>query len=444
MGGVTRDETASHALQSPNVNAIAFGSMCTCEKDAMKNIRTWPPVIAAALLVAACGGGDPYVPGSGSPSGAPTTKGSFTAVVSFGDSLSDAGTYTPATSVTGNGAPPYLGGKFTTNSASGTIWVEDLAASLGLVVTPAEVGFGTQSVKCPAAANPALANTCTAYGQGGARVTDPNGVRHTDPATGALRALTVPLKTQIANHLARFTSFKPTDLVLVWAGANDLLWEMETDPRINPHSYVIKLAQIQAQAAAGAITVDQAKGLAFQAQTESQEAMKQAALDLSAYIRDEILAKGAQYVAVLNLPDPASTPEGVATVAISPVVGGALTTFADTFNLWLREGLTGQPVQWVDAKAIFAGILSNPSTYGLVNTTVPACDAAKMSAITGGAVTDGFSLFCNATPGSPLNGLRAGADVDTWFFADGNHPTTGGYKALSDEFLKQLRGFGWI
>jgi phospholipase/lecithinase/hemolysin len=364
--------------------------------------------------------------------------------VSFGDSLSDAGTYTPATSANGDGAPPYFGGKLTTNSATSTIWVENVASALGLVITPAEVGFAGQSVQCPAAANPALAGTCTAYGQAGSRITDPNGVRHTDPATGALRALTVPIKTQIANHLARFSSFKPTDLVLVWAGGNELFWQMEPDPRINPDSYVVRLAQIQAQAAAGAITIDLAKRLVFQAQLDSQEAMKQAALELSGYIRNEILAKGAKYVAVLNIPDPAATPEGAAVMAMSPVVGAALTTFADTFNLWLREGLTGQPVQWIDAKAIFATVLANPAAYGFTNITVPACDAEKMALLTGGLVTDGFALFCNATPGSPLNGLRAGADPDTRFFADGNHPSTGGFKALSDEVLKQLKAFGWI
>ncbi len=410
----------------------------------MRHIRTWPTLFAAALLASACGGGDPYVPGSGSPSGAPTTKGSFTSVVSFGDSLSDAGTYTPATSAHGDGTPPYFGGKLTTNSATSTIWVENVSSARGLVITPAEVGFAGQSVQCPAAANPALAATCTAYGQAGSRVTDPNGARHTDPATGALRALTVPIKTQIANHLARFTNFKPTDLVLVWAGANELFWQTETDPRLNPKSYVVRLAQIQAQAAAGAITLDQAKGLAFQAQIDSQEAMKQAALDLSGYIRDEILAKGAKYVAVLNIPDPATAPEGVAATAVSPVLGGAVTTFADTFNLWLREGLAGQPVLWIDAKAIFAGVVADPAAYGFTNTTVPACDAAKMAVATGGLVTDGFALFCNATPGSPLNGMRAGADVNTWFFADGYHPSTGGFKALSDEVLKQLKAFGWI
>lgn len=410
----------------------------------MRHVRTWSSLFAAALLASACGGGDPAVPGSGSPAGAPTTKGSFTSVVSFGDSLSDAGAYTPATSANGDGTPPYFGGKLTTNTATSTIWVENVAAALNLLVTPAEVGFAGQSVKCPAAANPLLANTCTAYGQAGSRVTDPNGVRHVDPATGALRALTVPIKTQIANHLARFTSFKPTDLVLVWAGGNELFWQMETDPRINPNSYIVRLAQIQAQAAAGQITLDQAKQLAFQAQIDSQQAMKQAALELSAYIRDEILAKGGKYVAVLNLPDPATTPEGAATMALSPVVGTALTTFADTFNLWLREGLTGQPVQWIDVKTVFADVLANPGAYGIVNATVPACDAQKMAVATGGLVTDGFALFCNATPGSPLNGLRDGADADTWFFADGNHPSTGGHRVLGDAVIKQLKAFGWI
>ena len=109
----------------------------------MKHIRSWAPLALAALLLSACGGGDPDVPGSGSPSGAPTTKGSFSAVVSFGDSLSDVGAYSPATSLTGNGAAPYFGGKFTTNNGSvGTVWVENIAASLSLLVTPHQVGFG--------------------------------------------------------------------------------------------------------------------------------------------------------------------------------------------------------------------------------------------------------------------------------------------------------------
>src|SRR5664279_4684196 len=197
----------------------------------MKALRRFTPWALTALLLAACGGGDPDVPGSGAPAGAPTTKGSFTAVVSFGDSLSDIGSYAPATSLAGAaGTPPFFGGKFTTNETStgapdanplGKVWVENVAASLGIVVTPAEVGFDGVSVKCPAAAVPALAGTCTAYGQGGSRVTDPNGIGH-NPANGK-GALTVPVVKQIANHLARFTTFRDTDLIFVWGGSNDLL-----------------------------------------------------------------------------------------------------------------------------------------------------------------------------------------------------------------------------
>ena len=43
-----------------------------------------------------------------------------------------------------------------------------------------------------------------------------------------------------------------------------------------------------------------------------------------------------------------------------------------------------------------------------------------------------------------VNGLRAGADVNTWQFADGVHPTTGGHRLISDFVLQALRGYGWI
>jgi phospholipase/lecithinase/hemolysin len=380
--------------------------------------------------MSACGGGnDPDVPGSGSPAGAPTTQGSFTAVVSFGDSLSDVGTYTPATSVTGNGAAPYIGGKFTTNSATGTVWVENVAAALGLAITPAQVGFGATSVACPAAAASA-AHTCTGYGQGGSRVTDPNGIGHSGGA------LTVPVRTQIANHLARFTSFTANDLVFVYAGNNDVFTQFG--------AFVAQATAIRTQAAAGQITQDQASLALFHAQTDAQAAMKLAAQELTGYIRSEILAKGGRYVAVMNLPDSAQTPMGGTLPADARTV---LTGLVDTFNLWLRDGLTNQPVLWIDANASTKAVLASPSTYGVVNTTIPACDAARIQTLTGGAITDGTSLFCNATTGSPLNGLRTtpvAADASTWLFADSVHPTTKGHQLFGEAVLQQLRAAHWI
>lgn len=376
--------------------------------------------LLTALLLAACGGGDPDVPGSGSPAGAPTTKGTFTALVTFGDSLSDIGTYAPATSG--------LGGKFTTNGTAGgntgRIWVENLALTMGVTVTPAMVGFGAQSVQCPVAAQvPALASTCTAYGQGGSRVTDPNGINH------EAGALTVPVVTQIQNHLTRFGSFKDSDLVVVFAGHNDLF--------VNFQTFATAAATIQAQAGAGAITAQQAQQLLFAAQTQAFEAMKVAALELSGYVRNEIVAKGGKYVAVVTLVDVAQTPFGNS-AQVAPA-RGVLTEMSQIFNLWLREGLTGAPVQIIDAYPLLSNVSANAAALGFTNIAVPACDAAKISTLTGGQITDGSSLFCNVG-----NGLRDGASPTTWFYADSVHPTTGGHKAMADAFTAQLQAFGWL
>ena len=393
----------------------------------MKIRRSGLSIVLAAALLAACGGGDPYVPGTTPPAGAPTSKITFTSVVSFGDSLSDVGTYAPATSLTGNGAAPYFGGRFTNNSATSTVWVENIAKSLGLPLTPHEVGFAGQSVKCPAAAVAALANSCTAYGQGGARVTDPNGIGKSGGA------LTVPVKTQIANHLARFGNFKGTELVLMLGGPNDVFIAFET--------FAATAGKVQDEATAGKHTADQASALLLNAQLAAQATMKQAAEELSGYIKSELLGKGAKYVAVGNLPDSAATPFGATVPAnVRPV----LTGLSEIFNLWLAEGLANQPVQIIDLFTFFKDPVANPAKYGLTNITVPTCDAAKINAITRGAITNGTALFCSSTPGVPFNGLRTGADVNTWYFSDAVHPTTGGHKIFSDEVLRQLRSFGWL
>ena len=169
--------------------------------------------------------------------------------------------------------------------------------------------------------------------------------------------------------------------------------------------------------------------------------MKKAALELSGYVKTEILAKGGRYVAVVNLPDSTLTPFGSTLPATAkPVLSGLV----DTFNLWLREGLTNVAVKIIDQNTPGKDVYLNPARYGIVNNTVPTCDAAAISAITRGAVTDGSSLFCNSTVGAPYYGLRAGANVSTWQFADGVHPTPGGHRIISDYVLAQLRSFGWI
>lgn len=383
-----------------------------------------PSKLAASLLalslIASCGGSDD--------DDAPDSPGDFQAVVSFGDSLSDIGSYAPATSVTGNGQPPYFGGKFTTNASTSLIWVERVAQALDLVVTPAQVGFGGSSVDCPAAADAALAGTCTAYGQGGARVSDPQGIGRDEGA------LTVPMVEQVARHLARFGSFSDRDLIFVYGGNNDAFVQFGV--------YAATAAQVQAQLQGGAITSVQAEAALTDARAQARAAMQTAADQLGTMVEDEILDKGGRYVAVMNLPDSTLTPYGQSLPAgsLRPV----LADLVETFNERLREALRGAPVRWIDAKAASEDAYDNPADYGFVNVSVPACDADKIAAVTGGQVTDGSSLFCDVTPGAATNGLRAGADADTWLFADGVHPSRGGHAAFADAVLDRLDELGWI
>jgi outer membrane lipase/esterase len=46
--------------------------------------------------------------------------------------------------------------------------------------------------------------------------------------------------------------------------------------------------------------------------------------------------------------------------------------------------------------------------------------------------------------GAPYNGIRTGADVSTWQFADGVHPSPGGHKVISDYVTQQLKAYGWL
>ncbi|HET9976010.1 MAG TPA: SGNH/GDSL hydrolase family protein [Burkholderiaceae bacterium] len=368
---------------------------------------------AAAFLVAGCGGGS----GITGAEDAPVAK----RVVIFGDSLSDLGAYTPATSLAGNGTAPFFGGKFTTNTHSGytaasntstaNTWGEWIAARLGVSITPHEVGFGPQSVKCPAAATIGP-NSCTGYAQGGSRVTDPRGIGNPN-GTGLVGAnpapMTRPVVTQISDHLARFTGFDSGDIVFVWAGNND--------------AFVQLTAAGQGLPPATAIAN-----------------MQTAATELANLVKTQILAKGATRVAVLTLPDASNTPGFSGLPAANKAL---LTQLSAEFNTRLVSDLAGTAARIIDARALSAATYSGAAALGL-NATVTACDPAKISAVTGGRVTDGSSLFCNATAGAAFNGVRTGVTATSHLFADSVHPTTRGHQIFADQVFPLLKTFGWI
>jgi phospholipase/lecithinase/hemolysin len=372
-------------------------------------------------------------------------------VVVFGDSLSDIGAYTPATQIPlgqAAGVPPFFGGKFTTNSHTGytatnntsnaNVWVEWIAARLGKPITPALVGFGpainpiTQQPgrrPCPAAAtSPALADTCTGYAQGGARVTDPAGIGNPNGTglNGANPApMTVPMVQQVADHLAAFNKFSGDDIVFVFGGNNDVF--------------------VQFGAVNQGLPIPTAIGNLATTATE-----------LATLVKDEIIAKGGKRVVVMTLPDSAATPFGASLP--SDDARALLSEMSAQFNAALLAGLNGSGAKIIDARALNAAVQASPASFGLTDITTPACNATIISAVTGGRVTDGSSLFCNAAPaalftapaptgpGLPqgLNSITPGASASTYLFADGVHPTTAGHKILADQVWGKLKDFGWV
>ena len=125
----------------------------------MRNV-SWLAIGIAAALLSACGGSDDKV--------------NFTQTVSFGDSLSDVGTYQVGT------VAALGGGKFTVNGTAGKVWTEFLAADVG---TPAQCAARTGLLpNLPGVTGAPVQDvaTCYNYAQGSSRVTSngsgPNGV----------------------------------------------------------------------------------------------------------------------------------------------------------------------------------------------------------------------------------------------------------------------------
>jgi phospholipase/lecithinase/hemolysin len=155
-----------------------------------------------------------------------------------------------------------------------------------------------------------------------------------------------------------------------------------------------------------------------QAQAEALAAVQQAALELVGQVQ-RIRGKGATRVAVLNLPELTETPFGKSPEAapVRPLIAGMV----QLFNGTLAAALQGTGATLLDFHAEFLRVIENPHAYLVREINVPACDAAKITAITNGLEQTGSSLFC-----SRQTLLQNGAAI-TYLFADSVHPTTLGH-----------------
>lgn len=354
----------------------------------MKQLK-YAVALFAAVVIAACGGSD------GTPA---PTRIQFSSLVSFGDSLSDLGTYSVGT------VQALGGGKYTVNSATAKNWIEVMATQLGQsAACPAQTGLDGDPAQGFSVPVTNFLN-CRAYGQGGARVTDPVGPGNKllGGANATLGQLTVPVVTQISTHLARNGgAFSGSEIVFVMAGGNDLFMNLALVPGIG---------------APAAIT-----------------AMGTAGAELAAYVNTQITAKGANYVTVVNLPDLSETPFGTAAEAGAAGTKALINAMVTTFNTQLQAGLAANAkVLYIDAYTVSRDQVANPANYGISNATAPACDLTSPA-----PNALGSSLVCHA------GNLNPGVN-DQYLFADTVHPTPYGYQLLAQLVASKMTQRGWL
>ncbi|UXU87262.1 SGNH/GDSL hydrolase family protein [Burkholderia sp. S-53] len=350
---------------------------------------------AALALLAACGGGDD----NNSSASNPPPSGVKMQIVSFGDSLSDAGTYSQIKLGFG-------GGRFTTNP--GQVWTQLVATYYGDTLQPAnQGGFGI----------PLQATGGLGYAQGGSRVTLQPGIGHADasvPNSDYAQATTMPIADQVKQYLTQHGSFNAGQIVLLNGGANDIF-------------YQAAVAQAQGNTPAAQLAAAQAIGLAAQQY---------------AGIVQQIVAAGGTHVFVSNMPDIGGTP-----LAVAGGTQAVFTQLSGLFNQTLVGTLQALKVDTtkyalLDIFTWQDGITANFQANGFtVSNTGTACNLQAMinAAKAFGApmpTAFGSSLFC-----SPQTYTTANAD-QTYMFADTVHPSTHMGQLIAQFVEKQIAATG--
>ncbi|OWJ57389.1 SGNH/GDSL hydrolase family protein [Paraburkholderia caledonica] len=334
------------------------------------NDKVRAAIFAVAIsLLSACGGnGD----SSSNGSAAAPAGGINLQIVSFGDSLSDVGTYAPIASAVG-------GGRFTTNP--GQVWTQDVAQYYGDTLSAAYTIDFTHKLS---------AQSGLGYAEGGATVATP--ANQSDFLTEVIGNVEMPVTQQVSRYLAAHRSFNTNQLVLVWAGANDVL---------------------------------RAGALSAAAQT-----VETAATTLAEVV-GQIAQNGATHIVVVNVPNIGLSPKGLASADGGANLAQLSQLFNGSLNAALQSnGLQGKVIQ-IDSYSWMNQIVADFQANGFaVSNTSVACDPTKTPHAT--------ALLC-----SPPTYVTANAD-QTYMFADDLHPTTHLHTLFAQYVEQQIasRGLG--
>lgn len=307
---------------------------------------------------------------------APSVALPFSQTVSFGDSLTDTGYFTG-----------FFGAQraFTTNPDR--LWIDYLAEQAGGQANPANYLVPARQATDDGSG--------TNYAVGGARTRAqgqyPNRI---------IARYIIPVRSQIAQHLAKTPTLDPRGLYPIWAGANDIL------------------ASLQANAAALTTPATQA------ATVQAVLADVQTAAEETAGMVSTLLDAGAGTVMVLNLPDLGRTPLARQQNS-QAIMSGATEKFNTVLGLRIAA-LKGQ-IAMLNVQGLFKELTDAPGSFGLSNATTPACTSTEIMGRSISAQT--------CTPDT----LVAPDANQTHLFADAIHPTGMGHKLLADYALSVLQ-----
>jgi len=370
--------------------------------------------IALASLLAACGGG-----GSDT-----STRSQVTAVKVMGDSLADVGTFGIKFTIQGNPTYPDL-----------------VARQFGVADgCPFFVFTGTTF-----AANPQAG--CTNYAIGGGVINNAgSGLTAADP-----RGVGVQLATAAA------AGYAAGDLLLIDGGGNDAAdlvsayLKAATD---GGAAYVGVLSTVLTPEQVAAAVGGGQTGLAAAGGTY----MKGLADVFYGMVKTQALDKGAQRVAVINIPGITNTPrfqmvlDGIAAAYGGGDAGAAaraqsealFKSWIEAYNAQLASKVTGdERVALVDIYTSFNDEVANPAQYTLSNVKDTACPITGLG-------SDGLPTytFATCTDANLAANPPAGASGADWYkhylFSDGFHPTPYGHQLASQLIARTLAQAGWL
>jgi phospholipase/lecithinase/hemolysin len=307
---------------------------------------------------------------------------SYSAIYSFGDSLSDAGNLSISTAVAGTTepvSPPYFQQQYGPISgnvfSNGPTWVQNLSVALGLGTLAPSLAGGTD------------------FAFGGAE-TGPTPQNANDPKIQAISLPAQLVEFQTAVHAASSSA-----LYALSIGSNDLLDILGTN------------------------------GLTAQQQTTD---LNDAVANEIGFVK-QLVADGAKNLVVLDVPDLGKAPNvttGLVNGSLTPsaALDAEASQLASQYNSALSSQLAAIAsvdtlnLHVLDAYALIDAAVADPAAYGLTNVTTPVWSGNFTSSSSGTLAVSGATA------------------QDQYLFWDTLHPTETGHQALADLAEEQLSG----